>query len=135
MIKTDIDITDAIYAWIAASDTAGAVSGAVYKDQRPLNSKKEDIVIAVLTRDGGKQIQTAYVNVNIYVPDIKRGGDMIENTARLRTLCSLAAADFDYVNNGDSIYELDQQEVYKVNDTDLHAINNRIKVRFNNEHD
>lgn len=135
MIRTDIDIKDAIYDWIAGSDTVAAISGAVYKDQRPLNSKKEDIEITILTRDGGKQIQSAYVNVNIFVPDIKRGGDMIEDTARLRTLCALAAEDFDYVHNGSSIFELDSQQVYRVNDADLHAINNRILVRFNNEQD
>ena len=111
MIRTDIDIKDAICTWLAPSDTVKAISGEVYKDQRPLNSDKEDIVIAILSRDETKQMQRAYVNVNIYVPDIRRDGDMIEDTARLRTLCTLAAIDLDYYHGGDALFELVSQQV------------------------
>ena len=133
MIRTDIDIKDYIYSYVSSSDLAGMVSGKVYKDQRPLNSDKEDIIISVLARDAGSQIQDATINVNIYVPDIRRGKEAIEDGSRLRTLCAEAAALFEYFTTPDSIYQLDSQAVEKVNGIDYHLINNRIRARFSNE--
>lgn len=133
MIHTDIDIKDALHSWIILSDLAKAVSGKVYKDQRPLNSTKEDIIIAVIARDADTQIQRATANVNIYVPDVRRGKEAIEDTARLRTLCTTAATLFEYHDVGDAIYELDSQEVMAIPGVDWHVINNRISIRFCNE--
>ena len=133
MIHTDIDIKDELWAWISASELATAVSGSVYKDQRPLNSDKEDIIIAVIARTAGAQRQDATANVNIYVPDARRGREAIEDTARLRTLCTAAASLFEYRQVGGAIYELDSQEVMKANGIDWHVINNRIRIRYNNE--
>jgi len=132
MIKTDIDIKDDLYAWVALCPVAGLISGRVYKDQRPLNSDKEDIVISILS-GSGKQMQEVTANVNIFVPDIRRGNDMIEDTARLKVLCAQAASDLDYAHFGDRIFELEHQRVYEVNGLEWHAINNRIRVRYNNE--
>lgn len=133
MIHTDIDIKDELYTWINASELAGMVSGKVYKDQRPLNSDKEDIIIAVIARDAGYQLQEATVNVNIYVPDVKRGKEFIENSARLRTLCTEAAALFEYRHTGNCIVSLASQEIFKANGIDWHVINNKLSVRYNNE--
>jgi len=133
MIRTDIDIKDALWSWVSASTLAGTITGGVYKDQRPLNSEKEDIVVAVIARDAGTQIQRATANVNIYVADLRRGQEAIENTARLRSLCTEAAGIFEYRHDGDAIYELASQEVMKVNGADWHVINNRIRIRYNNE--
>ena len=133
MIHTDIDIKDELWEWVSASDLADAVSGEVYKDQRPLNSDKEDIIIAVIARTAGMQRQDATANVNIYVPDKRRGQEAIEDTGRLRTLCSAAAELFGYKNIGSAIYELDSQEVMKANGVDWHVINNRIRIKYNNE--
>lgn len=133
MIHTDIDIKDELYAWIKASALASAISGSVYKDLRPLNSEKEDITIAVLARDAGSQIQEATVNVNIYVPDIRRGKEAIEDTKRLRALCTEAATLFEYYHTGNRIVSLASQEVFKANGIDWHVINNRLSVKYNNE--
>lgn len=133
MIHTDIDIKDELYAWINASELASKVSGKVYKDQRPLNSDKEDIIIAIIARDAGYQMQEATVNVNIYVPDVKRGKEFIENSARLRTLCTEAAGLFEYRHTGNCIVSLAAQEVFAANGIDWHVINNRLSVRYNNE--
>ena len=133
MIHTDIDIKDELYMWINGSSLAGMVSGKVYKDQRPLNSDKEDITIAILARDAGRQMQEATVNVNIYVPDIRRGKEAIEDVKRLRTLCTEASQLFEYYHTGDRIVALSSQEVFKANGIDWHVINNRLQVRYNNE--
>jgi len=133
MIHTDIDIKDELWEWVSASDLASAISGKVYKDQRPINSDKEDIIVAVIARTAGAQRQDATANVNIYVPDLRRGQEAIEDTTRLRTLCTTAASAFEYRTTGDAIYELDSQEVMKANGADWHIINNRIRIRYNNE--
>ena len=133
MIHTDIDIKDGIYNWLKASTLASTVNGSIYKDQRPLNSEKEDIIISVLVRDAGSQIQEASVNVNIYIPDIRRGQEAIEDTVRLRTICTKAAEVMEYHHFGDGIYELESQSVFKANDIDWHIVNNSLSVRFCNE--
>ena len=133
MIHTDIDIKDEVWNWITQSQLSAEISGSVYKDQRPLNSTLEDIVIAVIARDADRQMQEATVNVNVYVPDIHRVREAIEDTTRLRTLCTLAASVFEYRHVGNAIYELDSQEVMKANGIDWHVINNRLRVRYNNE--
>ena len=117
MIRTDIDIKDYLYTYLAASDLGQMVSGKVYKDQRPLNSAKEDITIAVIARDADSQIQEATVNVNIYVPE----------------LCSSAASLLEYHRTFESIYELVSQSVEKAEGADWHIINNRIRARYSNE--
>lgn len=133
MIHTDIDIKDELWEWVSASELASSVSGKVYKDQRPVNSEVEDIIVAVIARTAGTQRQDATANVNIYVADKRRGQEAIEDTARLRALCSEAAQVFEYRHVGDAIYELDSQEVMKANGVDWHVINNRIRIRYNNE--
>ena len=133
MIRTDIDIKDLLWSWINASELASAITGKVYKDQRPLNSEKEDAIIAVIGRDADSQIQEAIVNVNVYVKDKQRGYEPIENTARLRTLCTTCANLFEYEHFGDWICELDSQEVMEAGGIDWHIINNRLRLRFCNE--
>lgn len=133
MIHTDIDIKDELWSWIASSPLAEAVTGKVYKDQRPLNSEVEDIVIAVIARDADSQMQRATANVNIYVADRRRGQEAIEDTQKLRGLCRSAASELAYKHSGDAIYELDSQEVMKVVGADWHVINNRLRIRYNNE--
>lgn len=132
MIRTDIDIKDAIYGWIATTDLATEITGEIYKDKRPLNSDKEDVLIAVIGRDA-RQIQEAIVNVNVYVKDERRGQEAIEDIPRLRMLCSLCANLFEYSHFGDWICELDSQETMEAGGIDWHIINNRLRLRFSNE--
>ena len=133
MIRTDIDIKDLLCDWILTSDLASEITGGIYKDKRPLNSDKEDVIIAVIGRDADSQIQEAIANVNVYVADIRRGSEAIEDTARLRTLCTMCAGFFEYAHFGDWICELDSQEVMEAGGIDWHIINNRLRLRFSNE--
>ena len=133
MIRTDIDIKDALYDWVSSSNLASSISGRVYNDQRPLNSDVEDVVIAIIGRDAGTQIQEAIANINVYVKDVRRGREAIEDKSRLRTLCTLAAECFEYYHFGYGIFSLESQEVLKAYDIDWHVINNRIRIRYNNE--
>ena len=92
-MKTDIDIKDDVYRAVAGSALVTEINGVVSKTIRPANSANEDVVISVLASQN-TEIQQAYVNVNVYVPDLDipyhvNGETVVqkeENTKRLRVL-------------------------------------------------
>ena len=137
-MKSDIDIKDEVYKVILDSTLHNAVSGELSKTKRPHNSTKEDIVISILANDT-KQLQLAYVNVNVYVPDKNIQGQYEENTGRLRTLCQLSFDILDRVNqNGyrltlsDKNYECGQH-VIEDEGSHCHIINNKVLYQTINE--
>lgn len=131
-MKSDIDIKDDIYNYLKGGSLVSSVTGELSKTVRPNNSSKEDIVISVLANNNG-QMQSAYVNVNIYVPDIKRKLQNEEHTIRLRELCKLAEKELS-VGRGDGYrFHLESQRVLEVNERAEHVINNKLMYRQNNE--
>lgn len=131
-MKSDIDIKDDIYKIIKSSSLLKNVSGTLSKTIRPENSNKEDIVISVLANQNG-QIQEAFVNVNIYVPDIMRNNQNEENSSRLRTLCKESIQLFKVGRGNDFRFELESQRVFEVEEKDEHVINNKLLYKQNNE--
>lgn len=131
-MKTDIDIKDDIFKLIQGSDLEKTVTGALRKTKRPNGSEKEDIVISVLSNSNG-QIQDAFVNVNIYIPDLFRDGQAEEDTIRLRLLCDLSKSLFEVGRGEDFRFTLDTQRVMEVNGKDEHFINNKLLYRQCNE--
>lgn len=132
-MKTDIDIKDDVYRAVADSTLATAINGVVSKTLRPANSTNEDIVISVLA-SRNTEIQQAYVNVNVYVPDLdipySVGGETIvqkeENTKRLRTLCNIAKELFALIIGDTYRITLDSQSVLASNTGEEHIINNKL---------
>ncbi len=128
-MKSDIDIKDDLYTHIKGSELASMVTGTLSKTLRPAKSDKEDIVISMLA-NGNTQIQQAFVNVNIYVPDVLRNDQYEENTIRLRELCS-AASELLEVGRGDGYrFALEEQRVMEVQGKNEHFINNKILYKF-----
>ena len=133
-MKSDIEIKDAIYVVIKGSSLEKAVTGKLKKTKRPTSSDKEDIVISILDNGSG-QMQKAFVNVNIYVPDYIRDGQAEENTIRLRELCKMS---YELLFNcrGDG-FRVDskgsQQRVLEVSGKDEHFINNKLLIQISNE--
>jgi len=132
MIISDIEAKDVLYDFIKKSDLSASVDGGLYKDARPLNSDKEDIVIAVIARDA-KQLQEFIVNVNIFVADMKRGSEFIENTNRLRTIAKDCIELFSHRCFERYNLYLDSQTIMAVDSKDAHCINNRLTVKFFSE--
>lgn len=132
-MKTDIDIKDDVYRAVADSTLATAINGVVSKTLRPANSTSEDIVISVLASQN-TEIQQAYVNVNVYVPDLdipySVNGETIvqkeENTKRLRTLCNIAKELFALIIGDTYRITLDSQSVLASNTGEEHVINNKL---------
>ena len=112
-MKSDIEIKDDIYEFIKGSALEKAISGKLKKTRRPANSNLEDIVISILDNEAG-QMQEAFVNVNIYVPDNMRDGQAEEKSIRLRELCRIAYNLLE-VGRGESYrFTLDKQRVFEV---------------------
>ena len=126
-----IDIKDIVYSVVKASELASTVNGVVSKTIRPTGSCKEDIVISVLD-NSGKQMQQFILNVNIYVSDIEKGKDSIENTVRIRQLCLLSNNLFESIIMENWRCELQKQSVIKVEGKEEHCINNRILINYLN---
>lgn len=136
MILTELDILDAFYGLINASNLRCSISGDIYRTPRPLNSKLEDVVISVLATGNG-QIQPFVLNVNLYVPDIKRDKEYILNEERLAPLMRETS---NLLSHGkllyplgeklfDIIFDLESQKIYEVKGADFHTVNHRIQVR------
>lgn len=126
-----IDIKDIVYSIVKSSDLAQAVSGIVSKTIRPTSSEKEDIIISVLDNEGC-QMQQFILNVNIYVSDLVKEKDYIEDSARIRLLCSKAIQLFESIVKENWRCELQKQVVLKVEGKNEHCINNRILINYLN---
>lgn len=105
--------------------------GSLYRNSRPTNSNKEDIVISVLANRNA-QFQMAYVNVNIYVPDIRRDNDYIEDETRTKILQKKAIDLFKEIVHNDYKIEIESQETFKVQDLNEHLINNKLLITILN---
>lgn len=131
-MKSDIEIKDDVYRAIKGSALEKSITGKLSKTKRPAGSDKEDIVISML--DNGKgQIQKAFVNVNIYVPDNIRNGQSEEDSIRLRQLCRLATELLKVQRGEDYRFTLDKQRVMEVNGKNEHFINNKLLYNQINE--
>lgn len=138
MILSEIDIKEAFFSLVSASELPKMISGHVYRDKRPINSNVEDVVISVLTTGVG-QIQPFIININVYVPDVKRGKEFIADDSRVKFLmrrCLDVLESGIAIHNIDDVhdkefglkYKLESQKLYEVNGADFHAINHKIRV-------
>lgn len=136
MILTELDILDAFYSYASSQGIQNLVNGGMFRIPRPINSKKEDIVMSVLATGKG-QIQPFVVNINVYVPDIRRGQEFILNEQKISTLMKEMLKVFEhgkivFPSNGkqyDIIFELQSQKIYEVKGSSSHAINHKLDVR------
>lgn len=140
MILTEIDIIDAFYGYIASSGLKDTLGGKLYRTPRPINSEDEDMVISVLATGSG-QIQPFVVNINIYVPNIKRGKEFILDEGRMAFLMREAMKVLEHGKivhqidgkTYDILFNLESQKIYEVNGVNAHAINHKIDVRVSTE--
>ena len=141
-MKSDIEIQKFVRGKLINMELAKAVTGKVCDRERPANSSKEDIVISVLANDGAGQIQTAFVNVNVYVSDIynKSSRDWERDTIRCDHLCDLAKSLYS-MHEGDFIVIADRSTPPRVMPTRVkfenghteHLITCRLFVKISNE--
>ena len=134
MILTEIEIKDKIYLLLREKGLHSEITGRIYKDSRPDNSKLEDVEIHVLASNA-RQNQEAALNVNVFVYDVNRGDESIENTQRLRQLGrTFHDALLSNVFEGFKIV-LESQHVDKIADRPIHVITNRLVMNHVSEAD
>ncbi len=131
-MKTDAEILEDVYGIIMGSEIRESINGDVRTIPRATGSSSEDCIISILDSDNA-QIQDGIVNVNIYVHNIRNGGDSVEDRARTKALSKICETELNSrFGEGFRIY-LEKQRVLPVNGKDEHVINNRIRYKFNNE--
>lgn len=67
MMRTTLDITSILYGLVNVPAVKGLINGGVYKDERPLNSEKQDVVCVSSTVDAAS-IQDGVGYVNFHCP-------------------------------------------------------------------
>ena len=130
-MKSDEQIVDDIYLHIMEGTLKDTITGTVESDgERTSSSTNEDIVIGVISNGLVKDVQEAYVSVNIYVKDINVNGQWRKDRTRLRQLAALAEEELKVGGIGkDYTFYIETQRVFKVEGIDApheHFINNKL---------
>jgi hypothetical protein len=129
MIDT-LELVDIVYQRLKGSSLDSAISGDVYKHKRPINSVLEDVVINSLPANNF-QVQSAVVNVNVFVPNLKlRINNIQDNTqpdhVRLKALCALALDRLTDYWQDDFNLDIQQQMLLEDEASAAHYINIRL---------
>jgi hypothetical protein len=131
-MKTDVDLKDDVYMVLSGSDLMTECSGVLSKTKRPKDSVLEDVVISVLANNIG-QSQEAYINVNIYVPQVIRDNQWEDDTIRLRVLLNLSKEMLESIHKDGFWLSLREQRTYEVEATHETLINNKMLYKIINE--
>lgn len=131
-MKTDVEIQQDVFQYVKGGLIDDAINGEVRILPRSTKSNKEDCIISILDNDP-TQIQFAFVNVNVYVPNITNGGESVGNLPRIKVLAKLCSEVLKEVYLGAYSFWLVKQRVLPVEGKDEYVINNKIKYSFNNE--
>ncbi len=108
-----------------------SLSGGIFRDARPANSPKEDVVVNVVTSDTGSA-QRGVANVNIHVPSIVTGTGMQPNHLRIKALTDIVTPLLKDVYNASNNYWIDQMSLIKEPNADQWFFNYRIRFKYHN---
>lgn len=129
---TDIEVRDLVYDHIRTTEIATVITGETYKGLRPRNRKGEDVVVTIIANQFG-QIQSAILNVNVYVSDIQILGRYQEDTPRLRELSEVCMRCLP-THEGRFWLSFEEQRVYNNEETNEHVINNKMLFKSFNQY-
>lgn len=132
-MNTTFDQDTILFQLINGSQLKTAISGCVYKWQRPVDSGVEDVVINSLPLTT-ESVQLGTANVNIYVPDltVKVGGkpQQLPNTKRLGELTKIALPILKQGYGANYGFYVTHQTTIQEAEIKQHYINLRIEFRF-----
>lgn len=84
---TALQVEQIMWNWVFYSDLKTEINGGVYRNARPNNSTKEDIVINSIVTNGAEfLIQDAVLNVNLHIPNAVIAGSEMPNHYRYDAL-------------------------------------------------
>ena len=135
-MHTNNDIKTFLYKYIKEQSLYSEIKnkgGELYKNQRPTNSTVDDCVVSVhtmLNGDYGKAI----VYVNIYVQDIKRNNEYVEDTITTALFEQEITKAFDNFKCCTDIYRvrLDSILIFKINGRNEHCVNAELSINIVN---
>lgn len=132
MKRTSLDAINILYLFIAGSELMTGIhkpNGGLYKQQRPINSVQEDVVINSITLNH-LQVQSGVLNVNIHVPNLALAMAGIVDTtqpnfARLTQLGAIASGLLNCVwePSGEWTFEVQQDNIFE-------DVNNQYYLNF-----
>lgn len=90
-MMTATEMVEFVYTMIKDGPLGREIGGEVYPDdERPPNSREEDVVISFLNGMNG-QLQTGVVIINVYIPDCyKSSGRMVKYKDRVKQIEKIA---------------------------------------------
>ena len=129
MRKTASQVEADIYTLVKTSALKSAVNGDVYRaGMRPLNSKKEDIVVSFMTGLPG-QVEVGTVTLSVFVPDMDNNGMRVKNISRIKTLEGLCDT---FANTFNAEYRMELGntiQAFKAENIDQHFIDVKLKFK------
>ena len=93
-MKTALTAQETIFQRLIQSGVknTSAITGGIFKNRRPKDSQKEDIVVRALTMNA-EQIQEGVINVNIHVPNLKLSSDSTQpDETRFKAITEIVLA-------------------------------------------
>lgn len=137
-MKTSFDINTIVFRILNVQAVKNAISGGIYKgDDRPDDSKDEDICINTisLTQDYLPQIATS--NVNIYVADkpkkIKGKSSLKADTGRLETITGVVLTTLRAAKVPGLLFTIEAQSTLAETSIKQHFVNIRIGWNIQSE--
>jgi hypothetical protein len=122
MKKTSLDVVDILISVVMNSDLLTGpfkITGSLYKNRRPINSDKEDIVVNSLPINH-EEIQEGVLNINIYVPNLSLQINGVKDNsqadyARLKQLTAIASELLDEVwdQSGNWTFNIQQDNTFE----------------------
>lgn len=135
-MRNTFNLVDIIYLVLTANTTiTSAITGKVYKNARPLNSDKQDIVVGSLPINA-EQIQQAVMNVNIHIPNLKISINGLQdntppNLVKLEEVTALVIEGLKDKVFSDYWFDVQQQNLFAEEATNEHYSN--IRINFYSE--
>lgn len=130
-MKTTLDITTILFQLLNSSPIKTAINGGIYKDNRPANSTKEDVVVNAITIDADNA-QRAAGNVNIHVPSINTSDGPQPNHGRLSSLATITVGVIKEAYGEAYNLWVENQNLIKEPNADSWYVNFRIRFKFHN---
>ena len=127
---TPSKVIDIAYSVINQSPIKTAMTGCLYKIDRPLNQSTEDIIINALSVSN-EAVQQGIINVNLHVPNLVLGdGGVQDNTradfARLDELSTIFAPTMDQLFTSGVFFEVQNINIFPEENIAEHFVNFRI---------
>lgn len=129
-MRTVIDLTTALWQAVKNSPLPSMINGSVYKNIRPANSQKEDIVVNSITLEGSESlIQRGVGNINIHLPNLPNG---LTDDLKFQQLSEVAKPILESFNAQSYNFWLDASGLVRDTSDGTWYLNFRIRIKFHN---